>query len=69
MGNVAPIPIQKAKIVPTKKTAIAKGRLKGFWNLFTFSIKGTVNKPAGTAAIDRTPINLFGRTRSKLNVG
>ena len=34
--------------------------MKGFWNLFTFSINGTVNKPAGTAAIDRTPNNLFG---------
>jgi hypothetical protein len=40
-----------------------------FWNLFTFSINGTVINPAGTAAIANTPNNLFGNTRNKLNVG
>ena len=38
-------------------------------NLLTFSMKGTVNNPTGTAAIDNTPNNLFGNTRNKLNVG
>ena len=37
--------------------------------MFTFSIKGTVIKPIGTAAIEITPSNLLGITRSKLNVG
>jgi len=55
--------------VPTKKTKDANGRLNGFWNLFTFSINGTVIKPIGTAAIEITPSNLLGITRSKLNVG
>ena len=52
-----------------QKTKDARGRLKGFWNLFTFSIKGTVIKPIGTAAIEPTPSNLFGITRSRLKVG
>src|SRR6476646_1357536 len=65
----APIPNQMDTKVPTKKTAEAKGRRNGFWNLFTFSIKGTVIKPAGTAAIESTPNNLLGRTRNKLKVG
>ncbi len=37
--------------------------------MLTFSKNGTVNKPAGTAAIDNTPNNLLGKTRNKLNVG
>ena len=37
--------------------------------ILTFSINGTVNNPAGTAAIERTPINLLGKTLNKLNVG
>ena len=32
-------------------------------------MNGTVIKPIGTAAIEPTPISLFGITRSKLNVG
>ena len=64
-----PKPNQAAKTVPTKNTVIATGRRNGFWNLLTFSINGTVNKPAGTAAIERTPNNLLGNTRNKLNVG
>jgi hypothetical protein len=32
-------------------------------------MKGTVNKPAGTAAIERTPNNLLGKTLNKLKVG
>ena len=32
-------------------------------------MKGTVIKPAGTAAIAITPSNLLGSTRNKLNVG
>ena len=32
-------------------------------------MNGTVNNPNGTAAIERTPNNLFGKTRNKLNVG
>jgi hypothetical protein len=55
--------------VPNKNTKDASGRLNGFWNLFTFSINGTVIKPIGTAAIENTPSNLLGITRSKLNVG
>ena len=69
IGIVAPIPNQKAINVPAKNTNDASGRLNGFWNLFTFSIKGTVIKPRGTAAIEPTPNNLLGITRSKLNVG
>ena len=52
-----------------KNTVIATGRRKGFWNLLTFSIKGTVNNPNGTAAIEATPNNLLGKTRNKLKVG
>ena len=63
------MPNQKATKVPTKNTSEAKGRLKGFWNLLTFSINGTVISPIGTAAMDTTPSNLLGITRSKLNVG
>ena len=37
-----------------------------FINIFN---KRTVNNPAGTAAIEKTPNNLFGNTRNKLNVG
>ena len=37
--------------------------------MFTFSKNGTVIRQIGTAAIDPTPINLFGITRNKLNVG
>jgi hypothetical protein len=33
------------------------------------SIKGTVIRPAGTEAIDRTPNSLLGITLSKLKVG
>ena len=69
IGIAAPIPNQIAVTVPTKNTVIATGRRNGFWNLLTFSMKGTVNKPTGTAAIDKTPNNLFGNTRNKLNVG
>src|SRR5210317_306196 len=54
---------------PKIKTALAIGRRNGFWNLFTFSINGTVINPAGTAAIANTPNNLLGNTRNKLNVG
>ena len=64
MGNVAPIPNQRATAVPIKKTVVATGRRKGFWNLFTFSRKGTVNKPVGTETIKRTPNNLLGTVRS-----
>jgi hypothetical protein len=45
------------------------GLRNGFANLLTFSIKGTVTNPNGTAAIANTPNNLFGNTRSKLKVG
>ena len=63
------MPSQIAATVPKRNTDEAIGRRKGFWNLFTFSINGTVSRPAGTAAIDTSPINLFGITRNKLNVG
>ena len=69
IGIAAPNPNQIATTVPTKKTAIATGRRNGFWYLLTFSINGTVSNPAGTAAIERTPNNLLGKTRNKLNVG
>ena len=68
-GIVAPIPSQTVIIVPNRKTVVAIGLLKGFWNLFMFSMNVTVISPAGTAAIDKTPINLLGITLSKLNVG
>ena len=64
MGNVAPIPNQRATAVPSKKTVVATGRRNGFWNLLTFSRKGTVNKPVGTETIKRTPNNLLGTVRS-----
>jgi hypothetical protein len=48
---------------------LAIGRRNGFWNLLTFSINGTVINPNGTEAIAKTPNNLFGNTRNKLNVG
>lgn len=32
-------------------------------------MKGTVKRPTGTAAIERTPRSLFGNTRNRLNVG
>ena len=69
IGIVAPIPNQNAVNVPTRKTNDATGLLKGFWNLLTFSINGTVIRPSGTAAIEKTPSNLLGITRNKLNVG
>ena len=69
IGTQAPIPSQKAVNVPNRNTSDARGRLNGFWNLFTFSMNGTVIRPIGTAAIDKTPSNLFGITRNKLNVG
>jgi hypothetical protein len=34
-----------------------------------FSINGTVNRPAGTAAINKTPNNLFGHVRNSWKVG
>ena len=67
MGNVAPIPNQRATAVPIKKTVVATGRRNGFWNLFTFSRKGTA--PVGTETIKRTPNNLLGTVRSILNTG
>ena len=54
---------------PKTKAKLAIGLRNGFWNLFTFSINGTVINPNGTAAIAKTPNNLFGNTRNKLNVG
>ena len=69
IGKVAPMPNQIETSVPTKKTAVATGLRKGFWNLFMFSIKGTVNNPAGTAAINRTPSSLFGTVRNIWNTG
>ena len=69
IGKHAPIPNQTANINPKIKTKLAIGRRNGFWNLFTFSIKGTVINPAGTAAIAKTPNNLLGNIRNKLKVG
>ncbi len=69
MGKHAPIPNQTATKKPRIKVKLAIGRLNGFWNLLTFSINGTVINPNGTAAIAKTPNNLFGKTRNKLNVG
>jgi hypothetical protein len=57
------------QINPRINVKLAIGRRNGFWNLFTFSINGTVINPNGTAAIAKTPNNLFGNTRNKLNVG
>ena len=69
IGKHAPIPNQTATTNPRINVKLAIGRRNGFWNLFTFSINGTVIKPNGTAAIAKTPNNLFGNTRNKLNVG
>src|SRR5210317_2004579 len=69
IGTQAPIPNETATTNPRMKANLAIGRRNGFWNLFTFSINGTVINPNGTAAIANTPNNLFGNTRNKLNVG
>jgi hypothetical protein len=69
IGKHAPIPNQTATTNPKTKAKLAIGRRNGFWNLFTFSINGTVIKPNGTDAIAKTPNNLFGNTRNKLKVG
>src|SRR5210317_1593717 len=69
IGTQAPIPNETATTNPRMKAKLAIGRRNGFWNLFTFSINGTVINPNGTAAIANTPNNLFGNTRNKLNVG
>ena len=69
IGKHAPIPNHTAVKNPKMKVKLAIGRRNGFWNLFTFSINGTVINPAGTAAIANTPNNLLGKTRNKLNVG
>ena len=62
IGTQAPIPNQIEATTLNKKITIATGRLKGFWNLLILSMNGTVIKPAGTAAIDRTPNSLLGIT-------
>ena len=64
IGKHAPIPNQTATINPKIKIKLAIGRRNGFWNLFTFSINGTVTNPSGTEAIANTPNNLFGNTRN-----
>ena len=69
IGKHAPIPSQTAAKKPTINSKLEIGRRNGFANLLTFSIKGTVTNPNGTAAIASTPNNLFGNTRNKLNVG
>ena len=69
IGKHAPIPNQIAKTNPNRNTNIANGLRKGFWKLLIFSKKGTVIKPTGTAAIAKTPNNLFGKIRNKLKVG
>ena len=69
IGTHAPIPNHTAIKNPEIKAKLAIGRRNGFWNLFTFSINGTVINPNGTAAIAKTPNNLLGNTRNKLNVG
>ena len=63
------MPNQIATTILKRKITIATGRLKGFWNLLILSMKGTVIRPAGTEAIDRTPNSLLGITLSKLKVG
>ena len=52
-----------------RKTEVATGRRKGFWNLLMDSRKGTVMRPTGTAAMESTPRSLLGITRSALKVG
>ncbi len=64
IGRATLIPNQRATAIPIKKTVVAIGWWKGFWNLLTFSRKGTINNPAGTAAIKITPNNLLGIVRS-----
>ena len=34
IGNIAPIPNQRATAVAIKKIVVATGRQNGFWNLF-----------------------------------
>ena len=46
IGKQAPIPNQTAEKNPVINTKLAIGRRNGFWNLFTFSINGTVIKPS-----------------------
>ncbi len=46
--------------VPTRKTTVGTGHLTGFWNLLMCVMKGTVRRPAGTAAINKTPKSLLG---------
>lgn len=69
IGKAAPIPNRRATAVPIGETVVATGRRDGFWNLFTFSKKGTVNGPAGTAAIGGTPSDLLGAVRSVWGTG
>ena len=69
MESVAPIPSQSATDALIEKIVIATGLLNGFWKALKFSRYGTMAKPHGTATIDKTPSNLFGIIRNKLNVG
>jgi len=54
IGNVAPVPNQRATTVPIKNMVVAARQGNGFWNLLTFSIKGTIYNPTGTGTIKRT---------------
>ncbi|KAH0447016.1 hypothetical protein IEQ34_024155 [Dendrobium chrysotoxum] len=67
IGKVAPIPNQRATAVPIKKTVVATGRRNGFWNLLTFSKKGT--ESYGTETMKRTPKNLLGTVAKSLKYG
>ena len=64
MGKQAPIPKYIVKKVPKRKTDIATGRLKGFENLFTFSINGKIISPRGINVCIAIPSNLIGTTLS-----
>ena len=69
MGKQAPMPRYIVKKVPKRKTDIATGLLKGFENLFTFSIKGKIINPSGIKVCRAIPSNLFGTTLSIWKTG
>jgi len=59
IGNVAPLPNQRATTVPIKNMVVATRQRNGFWNLLTFSIKGSIYNPTGTGTIKRMLNNLL----------
>jgi hypothetical protein len=48
-AKTAPIPRYMVTTAPIRKTVVAIGRRKGFWNLLTFSMLGSVERVGGLA--------------------